>query len=253
MKTLFVGQNSIHVESVGSTNSYASEMMRQIELSEGSVIYSFSQLKGRGQRGNFWESEPNKNVALSIVLYPRFLSVDKQFLLTKMTSLAVSDLMAEILQESNKSANVSIKWPNDIYVNDKKIAGILIENTLKETSIQNVVIGVGINVNQKAFNSSKGAVSLITLIGKEMELQNVLERFCEFFEARYLQLKSNKLELIDKAYLDRLYRIGEWANYRNEQGAFQGRITGVSPIGKLQLELKSGELKSFGLKEIGFI
>jgi BirA family biotin operon repressor/biotin-[acetyl-CoA-carboxylase] ligase len=86
-----------------------------------------------------------------------------------------------------------------------------------------------------------------------MELQNVLERFCEFFEARYLQLKSNKLELIDKAYLDRLYRIGEWANYRNEQGAFQGRITGVSPIGKLQLELKSGELKSFGLKEIGFI
>lgn len=253
MKTLFVGQNSIHVESVGSTNSYASEMMRQIELSEGSVIYSFSQLSGRGQRGNFWESEPNKNMALSIVLYPRFLSVDMQFLLTKMTSLAVSDLMAEILQDSNKSANVSIKWPNDIYVNDKKIAGILIENTLKETSIQSVVIGIGINVNQKEFNSTKCAVSLITLVEIEMDLQNVLERLCEFFEARYLQLRSNKLESIDKAYLDRLYRIGTWADYRDEQGVFQGRITGVSAKGKLQLELKSGELKSFSLKEIGFI
>jgi BirA family transcriptional regulator, biotin operon repressor / biotin---[acetyl-CoA-carboxylase] ligase len=253
MKTLFVGQNSIHVESVGSTNSYASEMMRQIELSEGSVIYSFSQLSGRGQRGNFWESEPNKNMALSIVLYPRFLSVDMQFLLTKMTSLAVSDLMAEILRESNKSANVSIKWPNDIYVNDKKIAGILIENTLKETSIQSAVIGIGINVNQKEFNSTKGAVSLITLVEIEMDLQEVLERLCEFFEARYLQLKSNKLEHIDKAYLDRLYRIETWADYRDEQGVFQGRITGVSANGKLQLELKSGEVKSFGLKEIGFI
>ena len=253
MKTLFVGQNSIHVESIGSTNSYASEMLRQIQLSEGSVIYSFSQLDGRGQRGNFWESEPTKNLALSYVLYPKFLPLEKQFLLTKITSLAVADVLAEMLQEYNIKAKVSIKWPNDIYVNDKKIAGILIENTLKETVIQSSVIGIGINVNQKVFNSTNKATSLISILKKEISLTAVLERLCDFFEARYLQLKSNKLDVLDKAYLDRLYKIDEWANFRNAQGVFQGKIKGVSEFGKLVVEVNNGDLLLFDLKEIGFI
>lgn len=249
MKTLFVGQNSIHVESVDSTNSYASEMLRQIELSEGSIIYSFEQLNGRGQRGNSWESEPNKNVALSLVLYPKFLAVDQQFLLTKITSLAVADLMAELLEDSINPKKISIKWPNDIYVNDKKIAGILIENNLRETIIQSSVIGVGINVNQLSF-SIKTATSLALLGGKEIKLMMVLERVCEFFEARYLQLKSNKLESIDNAYLKRLYKCNEWANYKSGETTFEGKIEGVSKIGKLQMEMKSGEVREFDLKEI---
>lgn len=249
MKTLFVGQNSIHVESVDSTNSYASEMLRQIELVEGSLIYSFSQLNGRGQRGNSWESEPNKNVALSLVLYPKFLIVDKQFLLTKITSLAVADLMAEMLGNSYK---INIKWPNDIYVNDQKIAGILIENTLKESSIQTSIIGIGINVNQKTFNSSN-ATSIVSISGKEFELINVLNRLCEFFEARYLQLKSNKLESIDNAYLGRLYRLNEWAKFSSMNAIFDGKIVGVSSVGKLLIEMRSGEIKEFDLKEIQFL
>lgn len=249
MKTLFVGQNSIHVESVDSTNSYASEMLRQIELVEGSLIYSFSQLNGRGQRGNSWESEPNKNVALSLVLYPKFLIIDKQFLLTKITSLAVADLMAEMLGNSYK---INIKWPNDIYVNNQKIAGILIENTLKESSIQASIIGIGINVNQKTFNSSN-ATSIVSISGKEFELISVLNRLCEFFEARYLQLKSNKLESIDNAYLERLYRLNEWANFSSKSAIFEGKIVGVSSGGKLKLEMRSSEVKGFDLKEITFI
>src|SRR3954464_15508080 len=107
MKTLFIGQNIIHLKSVDSTNSYASELLRQIKLSEGSVIYTFEQEKGRGQRGNSWESEPNKNVTLSLVLYPTFLNADKQFLLTKMTSLAVADLMAEMIEVADKTRQIS--------------------------------------------------------------------------------------------------------------------------------------------------
>src|SRR3954469_4516985 len=103
MKTLFIGQNAIYVKSLASTNTYASELLRQIELSEGSLIYTFEQEKGRGQRGNSWESEPNKNVTLSLVLHPRFLLPTEQFLLTKITSLAVADLMAEILGATNNS------------------------------------------------------------------------------------------------------------------------------------------------------
>lgn len=253
MKTLFVGQNSIHVESLDSTNSYATEMLRQIALSEGSVIYSFDQQNGRGQRGNSWESEPNKNVALSLVLYPKFLRADEQFLLTKITSLAVADLMAELLDDFKESLIVSIKWPNDIYVNEKKIAGILIENALRDGLIQNSVIGIGLNVNQIQFTSTNKATSLFILSGREFSLQEVVNRFCEFLEARYLQLKSTSIQNIDSAYLKRLYRINEWANYSAEETKFEGKIIGVSKIGKLQVEMRSADVKEFDLKEIVFL
>ena len=251
MKTLFVGQNSIHVESLDSTNSYASEMLRQIELLEGSIIYSFEQLKGRGQRGNSWESEPFKNVALSLVMYPKFLSVEQQFLLTKITSLAVADLMAEMLKDSVNPEEISIKWPNDIYVKGKKIAGILIENTLRESTLQSSIVGIGINVNQLNF-ATKHATSLALLADKEFKLMKVFDRLCEFFEARYLQLKANKLESIDNAYLERLFKLNEWSNYSSQETVFEGNIRGVSKVGKLQVELRSGEIREFDLKDIAF-
>src|SRR5665213_310585 len=115
MKTLFIGQSCIHLKSVDSTNSYASELLRQNKPVEGTLIYTFEQQKGRGQRGTIWESEPNKNATLSFVLYPTFLHADKQFLLNKITSLAVADLMSELLGFTDKKTDIKIKWPNDIY------------------------------------------------------------------------------------------------------------------------------------------
>jgi BirA family biotin operon repressor/biotin-[acetyl-CoA-carboxylase] ligase len=250
MKTLFIGQNSIHLNAVDSTNSYASELLRQIKPAEGTIFYSFEQQKGRGQRGNSWESEPNKNLALSLVLYPTFLNADMQFLLTKITSLAVADLMAEVLETSDKTEQVSIKWPNDIYVNDKKIAGILIENVLRENSIQSSIIGIGININQTIFSSIVNATSLILHTGKIVDLIQLIERLCEFTEARYLQLKANKLKNIDSTYLERLYKINEWTSFISNSQIFEGKITGVSAIGRLQVELRTNELKEFDLKEI---
>ena len=252
MKTLFVGQNIIHLKSVDSTNSYATELLRQIIVSDGTVIYTFEQEKGRGQRGNSWESEPNKNVAFSLILYPAFLSAEKQFLLTKMCSLALSDLMAELIGFTDKPKQIHIKWPNDIYVNDKKIAGILIENNLRDHIIQSTVIGVGLNVNQLKFNSTKNATSLKQLADSAFDLLQVVEHLCKFMEARYLQLKGGKLETIDSAYLDRLYRLNIWAEYTANEQLFEGKIIGVSAAGKLRIELRSGEIKSFDLKEITF-
>src|SRR3569832_1308747 len=128
MKTLFIGQNAIYVKSLASTNSYASDLLRQIELSEGSLIYTFEQQKGRGQRGNSWESEPNKNVTLSLVLHPQFLEPSQQFLLTKITSLAVADLMAEILASIQHAHRIQIKRPNEKKKGEQKNARNLIEN-----------------------------------------------------------------------------------------------------------------------------
>ena len=167
MKTLFIGQNSINLKSIDSTNSYASELLRQNAPLEGTMIYTFDQHNGRGQRGNTWYSQPNKNATLSYILYPTFLQIEKQFLLNKITCLAVADLMAEIIGHSKgltqKDKAVQIKWPNDIYVGNKKISGILIENTLRETSIRSSIVGIGININQTDFTDAINATSLALL------------------------------------------------------------------------------------------
>lgn len=252
MKTLFIGQNSICLKSVDSTNSYASELLRQSKPAEGSIIYTFEQVKGRGQRGNIWESEPNKNAILSLILYPGFLHAEKQFLLTKITSLAVADLMAESLKTQSNSEDIKIKWPNDIYAGNKKIAGILIENTLRENILQSAIIGIGININQLKFHSTNFATSIALLTNKEVDPMQCIDRLCEFIEARYLQLKANKLESIDTEYLQRLYQLNEWKKYSCTDQTFEGKIIGVSVSGKLQLQLRSDEIKEFDLKEIGF-
>ncbi len=253
MKTLFIGQNAIHLKAVDSTNSYASELLRQNRLVEGTIIYSFEQQNGRGQRGTVWESEPNKNATLSLVLHPTFLQTDKQFLLTKIASLAIADLMSETLNFPIKTHDIKIKWPNDIYVGNKKIAGILIENTLRENILQSTIIGVGLNINQKIFNPAINATSLSMLTNKEFDLMEIIKRFCEFIEARYLQLKTNKLESINTAYLKHLYRLGEWSQYISNEKKIEGKIIGTSASGRLQMKLESGVIKEFDLKEIRFV
>jgi len=253
MRTLFIGQNSTHLKSVESTNSYATDFLRQNKILEGSIFYTFNQLNGRGQRGNQWESEPNKNATLSIVLYPTFLSLEKQFLLNKITSLAVADLMSAMLKGYVDSDGIKIKWPNDIYVSGKKIAGILIENSLRENHFQNSVVGVGINVNQINFSDkTPNAISLSLIANKEFELFACIELLCEFMEARYLQLKSNMLKSIDSEYLQRLYLFDQWHKYHFNEESFDGKIIGVSVYGKLQVQLKSDEVREFDLKEIVF-
>ncbi|MCE3279517.1 MAG: biotin--[acetyl-CoA-carboxylase] ligase [Bacteroidetes bacterium] len=225
MQTLFIGQNSIHLTVVDSTNSYASEMLRQIRPVEGTIIYTFEQNQGRGQRGNSWHSE--------------------------IASLAVADLMAELLP---KDYDVKIKWPNDVYVDKRKIAGILIENVISENTLQSSIIGIGLNINQTIFETeANNATSLKLLTHKDYNLQTVMESLCGFLEARYLQLKSNKRDLIDNTYLKRLFNLNEWKNYSVQDEVFEGRIISVSAIGKLQVELHSLEIKEFALKEISFL
>ncbi len=253
MKTLFIGQNAIYLKSVDSTNSYATELLRQNKVSEGTIIYTFNQTNGRGQRGNSWETEPNKNVAFSLILQPHYLTADKQYLLTKITALAVSDLMAEMLKSSIKNERIEIKWPNDIYINGKKIGGILIENSLRDANIQSSIIGIGININQTDFKTTTNSTSLALIANKEFELKETINRLCSFFEARYLQLKANKLTEIDSDYLHRLYRLNSWNQFSMNNLLFEGKIIGVSESGKLLVQLRTEEIKEFDLKEIVFI
>ena len=265
--TLFVGKVLKYFESASSTNALAAEWLqngdnddlslvtpnkglslRGAKYTEGVVFFTFHQTAGRGQYGNKWESEPHQNIAISIVLNPTFLNPREQFHLNKAISLAVYDVIAQ-----NTEGGVSIKWANDIYVNDKKIGGILIQNSLSGSNIQSSIIGIGLNINQLHFPNLPHATSLKIETGKDFDLMEIVEKICQSIEHRYLQLKTRNFSKIHDEYISKLYRWGEDAMYQYPDSTyFQGKIVGISEAGKLCIESKRG-IEDFDIKEVKFI
>ena len=202
MNTLFTGRTIIALDETTSTNTHATELIKQGNVTEGTVVWAQYQTLGRGQYGNTWLAQRGKNLTFSLVIHPNFLAADKQFYLSKITSLAVLGMLTEYLPASQY--DIQIKWPNDILVNKHKIAGILIESILRGNSLQSSAIGLGLNVNQQDFGDlTKAATSLSVLLKKEFDLTSVLALFCKHFEALYLNLKQNKFELLNKLYLNK--------------------------------------------------
>lgn len=247
--TLFVGQAFIDLPQVDSTNAYASELLSKSKPAEGTVISTYRQTNGRGQIGSTWESEPDKNISLSAIFYPDFIFAKDQFLLNVFTSLAVFDLVNKYLPD----CSVSIKWPNDIYVDNRKIAGILLQNSLMNTQIRSTVVGIGINVNQTAFTTTLSNPTSLSLESTQVfDLQELTCALCEVLESRFLQLKGGKIVPLQQTYMRHLYRFNLPANYQRTNGeTIIGTILGVDEIGRLKM--KVGEkVEVFDLKEIKF-
>lgn len=243
-----VGKTIIRFESLDSTNNYATSLLSENNVEEGTVVLAEGQLRGRGQRDNTWESSNGENLLLSIVLYPSFLPVKYQFLISKVVALGVYDVLSLYVE------NVSIKWPNDVYVGDKKIAGILIENFLSGATINSSVIGIGININQQKFYSNApNPVSLSQITGITYQKEKLLNLFLDAIDRWYMLLKNKDVTKIDTEYLNRMYRIDVLSNYKDADGCFVGRIVGVNPIGQLVVENDKGELKEYHFKEIEFL
>lgn len=238
-------------------------MLKEDQVAEGTLVWAHEQTSGRGQRGNTWQSEPLKNITISIVLRP-LLRVDKQFYLTRVISLGVVDFLDKINSEANLKSDANeisnqnlqefrIKWPNDIYAGNKKIAGILIENILKDDQVNVSIAGIGLNVNQMEFTDLKHATSLHKLAGKTFDLKHCIAGLCESIEARYLQLQADKLDLLKRDYTNRLYRLKEWCNYETGGRIFKAELTGVTEQGRLLLKHENGEISSYDMKEVKFI
>ena len=244
--TLFIGQNRVSMPQCHSTNSVAAELIRNTDVMEGTLIITNHQTAGRGQRGNTWEAEPGKNLTFSVMLKPSFLLAKDQFYLTIVVSLALHDFLS-----SRLSAEVKIKWPNDILINDKKICGVLIENTLSREKIQHCIIGIGLNVNQSSF-SIFSPTSMRLVADKEFDLAAELNLILEKLEMYYLLLRSGKNDLLKQQYLNHLYWIGERHLFRSKDEEFGGTITGVGENGVLNV-LRDGNEISFDLKEITFV
>lgn len=253
METLFIGKNSLFLHEVESTNTYAMNLLRNVNPIEGTIVYTDNQTQGKGQRGALWTSKIGQNITVSVVLKPQFLGLDKTFYLSKISALAVYDVLTDIL--TNSQYDIKIKWPNDILVNQKKIAGILIENNFTTHSIQYSIIGVGLNVNQQEFvDFERTATSLKLLLNKDFDRKIVMELFCQKLEKWYLKLKEQKFNVIDESYLNSLYGMQQIIDFEDfNQIAFKGKIVGVSSDGKLQIENADLIIKEFDIKELKFM
>lgn len=242
--TLFIGKNYIYLDKCASTNSYLLDVLSSRNIAEGSLVFTDYQFSGRGQQGNTWLVEPNVNLTFSLVLMPKWLKPTEQFYLTKLVSVSLIQLL------NSKKNGFEVKWPNDIYFEGKKVAGILIENSIQKSEITQSVIGIGINVNQKDFQIDK-ADSLINILDSNLDRKKLLEEFCERLEANYLKFKSD-FKSFDRLYLDNLYRRGEIHWFESNDGKFEAEIIGVSNIGKLKLKIKD-ELIEYAMKEVVFL
>lgn len=241
----------VRLKTVDSTNIYALHRLKSHQCNENTVFIAEEQTAGRGQLQNSWESTGKKNLLLSVVLFSENIAACSIFDLSKSISLSLIDFLNEILPSGNKS---EIKWPNDIYVNNRKICGILIENSIKGQSVEYSVIGIGLNINQEHFGKYPvSPVSLKMLTGETYNLNKCLEAVIQKIENRFIQLESGEKEKIDSEYLNRLYRLGEYAYYKDENGMFKGKITGVDSFGRLNVLVNNNNLLSYENKEIRFI
>lgn len=250
MFNLFVaGHPLIKLQSIDSTNNYAAKLVRKHKLAEGTVIMSDFQLAGKGQRGNNWESVKGKNLLLSIVLFPRFLAIEKQYLLSMIISLSVYHVMVD-----KTVGNVKIKWPNDVLINRKKVGGILIENTSVGKRLDSSIVGIGLNVNQGEFISDK-ATSLLLETGLEYELFNTLELLLENIDRYYHLLKfGGSHEVIRQEYLRHMYQLNQPAFYQYEGKEIRAEIAGISSLGMLEMvDLSNNRNFECDIKEVVYL
>ena len=252
MPNIIFGQKHIHLESVDSSNSYANRLLLSEDPIEGTLISAGEQTNGRGQPGMEWISSPNENLCISLILKPGFLDLQDSFYLTIFSSLACADYVSLKLKHSERIAAIRIKWPNDLYIGNKKAAGILIENQVSGTRIRNTVLGIGMNLNQVFEDIPFSAVSLFELTGTRYDPLHEIKTLCGVLEKRYLQLRAGKTDRLKSDYLNLLFGKDALRSFRVDGKTIHGIITGVDPTGKLELQLED-EKKVFENKEIEFI
>jgi BirA family transcriptional regulator, biotin operon repressor / biotin---[acetyl-CoA-carboxylase] ligase len=233
------------LDEVPSTNNYATHLIPSGKVVEGTVVLTFRQTMGKGNGKNVWESEDFKNLTFSLILFPDFLPASRQFLISQVVSLGLFDFIA------GKTTGASIKWPNDLLVESKKIAGILIENTVSGANLLSSVAGIGININQLTFPGHlRRATSLALSTGKQFTLEDILKEILAEIFKWYEVLKKGQTGLIRESYLKNLFKIGEMTLFRKGSKVFQSKIEGIDDFGQLLLKMPSGKKEAFPFKSV---
>lgn len=242
--TLFTGKNYIELESVDSTNNFAANLINETNVPDGTVILAHFQENGRGQMGNVWHSMAGQNIMTSFVFHFVKINADNSFLLSKAIALAIHETIHHYVKQ-----HVTIKWPNDIFVEDEKIAGMLIENKWQGPNCTSIV-GIGLNVNQRFFGDLK-ATSLANCTGLSFEIGSVMNTLVSKIEKKILQFRRNDLKELTQNYLDHLKDFNvqrEYITSNNE--IIKGEIIDVENSGQLVIRDHQAGLKKFSFKEI---
>jgi len=247
MKKVILGYPLLQLQSVDSTNNYASRLLRQETVTEGTVILAVHQTGGRGHGGNQWISDKGMNLLISIILKPDCLPVSRQFYLSMSVAAGIQQYISDL------EIQALIKWPNDILTHGRKLAGILIESTVMGSSLSTSVIGIGLNVNQKVFPADLPNATSFTLeTGKIFDLSDVLQKLLSCLEGKINLLYEGKFMDIKNAYLNRLWMINTWMTFADQTGRFTGRIVDIAESGELAVNRQNGETRLYGFKDISY-
>ena len=233
----------IHIDETDSTNRWLRDYTSPLPAGEYVTVVTDYQTAGKGCGSNSWESERGKNLTFSMLIHPEGIPANEQFRITETVSVALCETL-----EPHINNKVEIKWPNDIYVGDRKICGILIENRLQGATIRDSIIGIGLNVNQRVFLSdAPNPVSMYQLTEQETDLEALLQQFLAVFGC------VAERDSTGSDYRDRLYRKGRESFYEDQTGRFKATLTDVLPDGRLVLHDETGQERIYAFKEVRFV
>lgn len=246
-----IGHKTLWIDILDSTND---EISRRIDSGfppePGEVIVAVEQSQGKGMGANQWVSEPGKNLTFSFLIHPGFIKAWQQFHLNIFVSLGVCNYLKKIFPEMS----VKVKWPNDIYVDGKKIAGILISHAVNGTEILHTIVGIGLNVNQASFPGDiPNPVSMKQMSGHDFDLPDVLFNLTEALNESWKDLRKRDLSISTIKYKKAMFRYREWMEFRYENEIIMARILGISDVGLLLLENSDRDVIACDLKEIEFL
>jgi BirA family biotin operon repressor/biotin-[acetyl-CoA-carboxylase] ligase len=233
---------------VTSTNSFAQQLLKD-EPPEGTLVTADAQSEGRGQAGTRWHAAEGQNLLMSLILYPR-IAAREAYALGQMAALA----LWRCIHEYDTDANLHIKWPNDILLEEKKLAGILIENQLQGEYVNTCIVGIGININQSIFPPDSGnPTSLFLHSGKYIDRKALLDKLLNYLEASYLRLRQHGASSFKRDFEARMYGYQQQRLLRFGGEEHLCMIKGTDAQGRLLVELPEGGVRSFGLKEVEWL
>jgi len=239
----------LHLDQVDSTNIFLGALSREKTLESGFVVWAEDQSAGRGQMGTSWKSRKGENLTFSIYIRWKDFPIEEQFLFQQMISLSLVYIL-----ESYGLKDLRVKWPNDIYCGDEKIAGVLVENSLMGSTIDASIIGIGLNVNQKDFSEiDKRATSMAEKLNQVIDRSMLLQKISSDLLFKSKKIRQHK-SVYQSSYLEQLYHgDGMYWYIDTKKNRFQAKIQGIDSIGRLILEKLDGTCTTYDLKEVTFL
>lgn len=244
MKSQYFGSHIIQIDRVNSTNNYAAKLLNQTKIPFGAVIMAQFQDDGRGQRGAVWQSKSGENLLFSAILDGSLMKECPPFYLSKCVAVSIKDTLSYFLKHK-----IHLKWPNDVLVERRKIAGVLIESQWKGNNLFSSIIGVGLNVNQTHFEYGFDATSMKLLSANDYDLKEVLQVLCTKLNFNFNRLLSKEYSDLQQDYLSSLYKYNEKTHFKIGDKLEEVVLKDVNENGMVSLEMLGGKIKEYDFSQ----